>query len=246
MENKALKIAGKAYFVAVAVLMHYFLTETLSVGVLITYRHILALVLFASAFVFFLVKPNIARGAATLKPTFVYCMPMIVTVVASLFIWFMDQVDTDVISRGLSGVFIYTNMLSSTLAAVAFLYIFGEKGIWYNLLAILISNMMALAVIIGQYGLGSFMSEFITLIITFAGTTGDIIVQAEIHELAFCLGVYLVYMFLKPRKNIVFYILLGLAGFCFLAAFKRIGMIAIVLAVGIGWLLLFIAKYKIP
>jgi hypothetical protein len=156
----------------------------------------------------------------------------------------MCQVDTSVISRGLSAVFLYSNMFSFTLAAVSFLYIFGEKGIWYNLIAILISNILMICTVILQNGIVAFFSEFITLIVTFAGETGDVIVQAEVHELAFCLGVYLIYMLLKPKKNIVFFVLLGLALFCFMAAFKRIGMIAIVIALALGWGLSFIAKFK--
>jgi len=88
------------------------------------------------------------------------------------------------------------------------------------------------------------MSEFITLITTFAAETGDIIIQAEVHELAFCLGAYLIYMLYKPQKNIVYLILLFLSLFCFLSAFKRIGIIAIVIALAIGYGLKFIAKYN--
>lgn len=244
MENRLLSVSLKGYFIAVAILMYYFLNETINLGLFVTYRHAFALVLFASALFRFLLKPNIARGAATLKATFVYCIPLFITILVSLFIWFVEQVDTAVISRGLSGAFIYNNMLSFTLAAVAFLYIFGENGIWYNLIAILISNILIILTVIMQNGIGVFFSEFVTLIITFAGQTGDVIVQAEIHELAFCLGAYLIYMFLKPKKDIVFYILLGLTLFCFLAAFKRIGIIAIAVAVALGWMLKFIAKFK--
>lgn len=244
MENKFVQSTFKVYFMAVAVLMYYFLTEVINLGLFVTYRHAFALVLFASAFLAFLYKPNIARGASSLKATLVYSTPLLVTIIVSLFIWFMGQVDTAVISRGLSGAFVYNNMISFTLAAVAFLYVFGEKGIWYNLIAILISNMLMLLTIIAQNGIGAFFSEFITLIVTFAGETGDIIVQAEIHELAFCLGAYLIYMLLKPKKDIVFLILLGLTMFCFLTAFKRIGIIAIVIALAFGWLLKFIAKFK--
>ena len=244
MENKLVCVSLKGYFIAVAVLMYYFLNETINLGLFVTYRHAFALVLFASALFVFLLKPNIARGATTLKATLVYCIPLIITILVSLFIWFVEQVDTEVISRGLSGAFVYNNMLSFTLAAVAFLYIFGEKGIWYNLIAILISNILIIFTVILQNGIGVFFSEFVTLIITFAGQTGDVIVQAEIHELAFCLGAYLIYMFLKPKKDIVFYILLGLTLFCFLAAFKRIGIIAIAVAVALGWMLKFIAKFK--
>ena len=244
MENRFVQTAFKVYFMAIAVLMYYFLTEVINLGLFVTYRHAFALCLFASAFFAFLYKPNIARGASSLKATFVYCTPLIITILVSLFIWFMERVDTAVISRGLSGAFVYNNMISFTLAAVAFLYVFGEKGIWYNLIAILISNMLMLLTIIAQNGIGSFFSEFITLVMTFAAETGDIIVQAEIHELAFCLGAYLIYMLLKPKKDIVFFILLGLTMFCFLTAFKRIGIIAIVIALAFGWLLKFIAKFK--
>ena len=118
MENKFVQTACKIYFMAVAVLMYYFLTEIINLGLFVTYRHAFALVLFVSAFFAFLYKPNIARGISSLKATFVYCTPLITTVLVSLFIWFTRQVDTEVISRGLSGVLVYTNMISFTLAAV--------------------------------------------------------------------------------------------------------------------------------
>ena len=244
MEKKYTQIAGKAYFMAVAVLMYYFLTEVINLGLFVTYRHAFALVLFASTFIVFLYKPNIARGVASLKATFVYCTPLLITIVASLFIWSVGQVDTGVISRGLSALFIYNNMISFTLASVSFLYVFGEKGMWYNLIAILIANIMMILTIIAQNGIGIFFSELITLVVTFAGVTGDVIVKAEIHELAFCLGAYLIYMLMKPRRDVVYFVLLGLTLFCFIVAFKRIGMIAIAVALAFGWLLKFIAKFK--
>ena len=244
MENKLYEKVLKGYFIVVAVLMYYFITQTINLGLFVTYRHAFALVLFVSALLCFLIKPNIARGTAALKATLVYSLPLLITILVSLFIWFVGQVDTSVISRGLSSSFVYNNMISFTLGAVAFLYIFGEKGIWYNLIAILISNILMIFTIILQNGIGVFFAEFVKLIVTFADETGDVIVQAEIHELAFCLGAYLIYMFYKPKKNIVFYILLGLTLFCFIAAFKRIGIIAIVVALGFAWLLKLIAKFK--
>ncbi len=244
MEKKTIQIAGKAYFMAVATLMYYFLTEVINLGLFITYRHAFALVLFASAFIVFLYKPNIARGAASIKAAFVYCLPLIITIVISMFIWFVGQVDTSVIARGLSSSLVYTNMVSFTLASISFLYIFGEKGMWYNLIAILIANILMILTIIVQNGIGIFFSELVTLIVTFAGVTGNVIVQAEIHELAFCLGAYLIYMLMKPKKDIVYFVLLGLTSFCFIAAFKRIGMIAIAIALALGWALKFIAKFK--
>ncbi len=244
MENKILEKAKVFYFMVVAVLMHYFLNEYINIGLHVTSRHAFALVLAFSAIVMFLYKPNIARGFTAFKEACVYSTPLAVTTVVSLFIWFSETVDTSVISRGLSSAFIYTNMLSFALAAGAMLYIFGEKGIWYNLVAILIANIFMIVTIIMQNGLGAYFSEFITLITTFAGVTGDIIIQAEVHELAFCIGAYLIYMLYKPKKNIVYFILLVLSAFCFLSAFKRIAIIAIAVALAFGYLLKFIARYN--
>ena len=153
MENKYIQIVGKAYFMVVAVLMYYFLTEEIRMGVFITFRHAFALLLFVSVFIAFLYKPNVSRGIASIKATLVYCTPLLVTVVISLFIWFVGQADTSVITRGLSTIFIYNNMISFALAAVAFLYVFGEKGIWYNLIAILTANLLMIASVILQNGI---------------------------------------------------------------------------------------------
>ncbi|MDO5477667.1 MAG: O-antigen ligase family protein [Clostridia bacterium] len=244
MENKILEKAKVFYFMVVAVMMYYFLNEYIDIGLHVTYRHAFALVLFGSATLVFLYKPNIARGFSAFCDACVYSIPLLVTTVVSLFIWFMGTVDTGVISRGLSSSFIYANMLSFALGAGAMLYIFGKRGIWYNLVAILIANILMILTVIAQNGIAGFFSEFITLVVTFAGVTGDIIVQAEIHELAFCLGAYLIYMLYKPKKDIVYFILLGLSVFCFLAAFKRIAIIAIAVALFFGYLLKFIAKYN--
>ena len=244
MENKILQNAKVFYFMAVAVMMYYFLNEYIDLGLHITYRHAFALGLAASAILLFLYKPNIARGAVAFKDACMYSIPLGVTTVASLFVWFMETVDVSVMSRGLSSSFIYTNMLSFALAGGAMLYIFGGKGIWYNLVAILVANILMILTVIAEYGFGNYMSEFITLVTTFADVTGDIIVKAEIHELAFCLGAYLIYMLYKPKRNVVYYILLALTVFCFLSAFKRIAIIAIAVALVFGYLLKFIEKYN--
>ena len=244
MENKILEKAKMFYFLVLAIMMYYFINEYIDLGLFVTYRHAFALGLAVSAVVMFLYKPNIARGFTAFTDACVYSIPLLVITVASMFVWFMETVDVDVMSRGLSSSFIYTNMLSFALAAGAMLYIFGGKGIWYNLVAILIANILMILTIIAEHGLGNYMSEFITLVTTFADVTGDIIVQAEIHELAFCLGAYLIYMLYKPKKNVVYFILLFLSIFCFLSAFKRIAIIAIAAALAFGYLLKFIEKYN--
>ncbi len=244
MENKILEKFKVFYFMVIAVMMYYFLNEYIDLGLHITYRHAFALLFAGSSMLMFLYKPDIARGVTSFKAALVYSVPLLVTTFVSLFIWFVNKVDVGVISRGLSSSFVYTNMLSFALCAGGFLYIFGEKGIWYNLASILIANILMILTIISQYGIADYFSEFVTLIVTFADVTGDIIVKAEIHELAFCLGAYLIYMLYKPQKKAVWFILFSLTLFCFVSAFKRIAIIAIVIALIFGYLLKFIAKFN--
>ena len=147
MENKILEKVKNVYFIVVAVMMYYFLNEYINLGLHVTYRHAFALVLFFSATVLFLFKPNIARGFTAFKEACIYSVPLLVTTVVSLFIWFVGKVDVGVMSRGLSTTYIYTNMLSFALGAGALLYVFGNKGIWYNLIAVLIANMLILMIL---------------------------------------------------------------------------------------------------
>jgi toxin CptA len=50
-------------------------------------------------------------------------------------------------------------------------------------------------------------------------------------------------MFFKPKKNLVFFILLALSLFCFVSAFKRIAIVAIAISLLFGYFLKWIAKY---
>ena len=225
------------YFVSVATLMYYLLQEVLQLPVYFTFRHVLALVLIASAFVCFLIRPNIARASTAVKAGMVLSAQMLVMLTASLLIWCVERTETVLIFRGLSYYFFFINQISAAFAAMAMLYVFGERGLWYNLLAILTANVMMIVTIMAEYGVGTYFRELWTLIRTFADETGAVIIHAEIHELAFCVGAYLVYLLLFPRRSAWYLLFLGVSGFCFLSAFKRIAMAAIAAALAMGWLL---------
>ena len=51
-------------------------------------------------------------------------------------------------------------------------------------------------------------------------------------------------MLYKPKKNILYFILLFISLFCFFAAFKRIALVAIAIALILGYLLKFFARYN--
>ena len=79
MTEKVASVVLKVYFTAVAFMMYYFLTEAAYIGGIgVTYRHLFALLLVVSAFVYFLISPDIARGAVSVKGALVYAVPLLV------------------------------------------------------------------------------------------------------------------------------------------------------------------------
>lgn len=230
------------YFVSLGVLMYYLLTQVINIPYTIPVRQLVVLLILFSEFVYFIFRPNIARTYVSIKGALVLAAPLLVMVTVSLPVWFLEKTEWVEIYRALWNYFLYVNQLLAALVAAAFLYLFGEKGIWYNLIAILIANLMMIITIMLENGVGVYLEELTRLIVTFSGETGEVIQKAEIHELAFCLGAYLVYMLLffsTTRKHLI---LLCLTAFCFLSAFKRIAMAAIAIAVSLGWLLRWLHK----
>lgn len=230
------------YFVSLGVLMYYLLTQVINIPYTIPVRQLVVLLILFFEFVYFIFRPNIARTYVSIKGALVLAAPLLVMVTVSLPVWFLEKTEWVEIYRALWNYFLYVNQLLAALVAAAFLYLFGEKGIWYNLIAILIANLMMIITIMLENGVGVYLEELTRLIVTFSGETGEVIQKAEIHELAFCLGAYLVYMLLffsTTRKHLI---LLCLTAFCFLSAFKRIAMAAIAVAVSLGWLLRWLHK----
>ena len=238
LEQKTGGAVRTVYFIALAAMMYYFLTQYVYLPPLyVPFRHLFALLITASAFVCFLIRPDLPRAVSAVKAGAVLSIPLLVMITVSLLIWSLERTDVHMITRGLSYYLIALNQASSAFAAVSFLYVFGERGIWYNLIAILCANLLMIATIMLENGVGPYLAELWTLIRTFAGENGPIIAQAEIHELAFCLGAYLVYMLTRPRRSVPFLVLLALSIFCFLSAFKRIALAAMAATIGVCWLL---------
>lgn len=240
IENQIKQKAIGVYFMVLSVLMYYFLESVLEFGLSITYRHLFALIIICSGIIYFLVKPDFARASVAVKSSLVIGTPLFVTLTASMLVWIVEKSELHVITRGLSYYFIFMNFFHAALAGAVLLYVFGEKGIWYNLVAILIANLLMIATVMMKNGVAAYLSEFVTLVKTFADDTGSIIMQAEIHELAFCVGAYLLYMLLYVRKSPFLLVLFLLAGFCFISAFKRIAVVAVVVALVFGYIMKFL------
>ena len=233
------------YFIGLAVLMHCFQDETVELGKTMTVKHLVALIIIFSGFVCFLIKPDISGGIAAAKGSLVIGVTLLATTLASFVGWLVNRTDSAIIKRGISYNFWYMNGLSAALAAAVFLYLFGkEKGFAFYLTGIIIANGILLAGVIAENGAAVFFGQLWVLIKTFAGETSLLMMHAEFHEMAFCLGAFITYMLVFPRKKWWFWLLFSLATALFIVSFKRIAIIAVVLSVLAGWFLRLAGRRK--
>ena len=225
------------YFVALAAMMYYFMEQVITIPYTIPVRQLIVLLIIFSGVVIFLIHPNLARASVALRSALIFALPMLVMITVSLPIWFVNRVTPLELYRESWNYLIYMNQFLAALVSAVFLYLFGKRGIWYNLAGLLAANLGWILSLMVEEGVGPYLRELYRLVVTFAGETGDIIARAEVHELAFCLGVYIVYMLLFYRKDFVFNCLLILSLFCFVSAFKRIAMGSIVISLAAGFAL---------
>lgn len=218
------------YFLVLLFIMYYLHGEVLNVGLYITYGHICSLVIIFSAFIWFLYTANISRLAVSLKSALIFAMPLFVMTMVSFYIWVVSRTEIAAINRGLSGNYIYLNLFSMALAMASLLMVFGEKAVWINFIALVSADLVIVVQIWIDNGIGPYMNELGTLILTFADETGPVIMQAEQHELVFAIGAYLLYFALYPPKGIFKWSVTAIGLFLFVSGLKRIAVISIVLS----------------
>lgn len=223
-------VLAVVYF-ALACGMYYFNTQYLNLGIHFMYKFILAAGIAVLSFLIFLVRTDLVRGGLLLRHTALLILPHLAVVMASVPLWVFQMQRLTQVRRG---IFDQVYGISILFAMAGILYAFGQRGMWLNLAAMLAANLITAVQVILENGFSVYWRELRSLIITFAGETGPVIQQMEIHELTFALGVYLVYYVVnwkEVRRNRAARILLAPTVFCFLSGFKRIGVAAIAAAV---------------
>ena len=199
-------------------------------GISFLYRYLWAAAIVLISLCAFLVTTDLNKMARLAKLTLLLCLPHLWTIFISFPIW-VARLDTFEIMR--RGFFNELYSIEAVIAMAGCLYMLGEKAVWCNLAAIIIPNMLIMITTVQKSGFSRFFSEMWIAIRTFAGETGPVIREMEIHEMTFALGVYVVFILINARKtkmtpkSIIF--LLG-ALFFFLTGFKRIGIAAVFVA----------------
>lgn len=206
-------------------------------GVSLSFRYVWAAAIIGFSLCAFLVTVDLSRAAWLAKLCALLCLPYLWTVLISVPIWVALFRPLDYMQRGF---FNELYAIVIIMAMTGMLYGLGERAIWCNLIAMIVPNAIILLQTVRASGVGQFLSEMRTAIVTFAGEVGPAISEMEVHEMTFALGLYVVYMLIdygriqKKSVNAAFF---AGALFFFLAGFKRIGILAAALAPAVYWLL---------
>lgn len=186
-------------FFALAIPMFYFSEGFLTIGGFgFMYMYLFGLGIILLGMVVFLIQPNIKRGILSAKYSIQLSMPYIWSILYSFLFWAFTMAAFRVITRGF---FCVVYQIIGILVAISTLYLFGNNGIYYLLMALTISDVILIIQTISENGVMELLTEYFNLIISFTGNTGMIMKVFESTEHCFALAFFIVYFVLTIKKN---------------------------------------------
>lgn len=222
-------------YLALAVPMFYYVSQDITFGGFgFMYRYLFGAGIILLAILAFLVSPNFKRGVLSVKYSAVVVAPYIWTIVYSLLIWALTTAEFRVLTRG---IFYIVYQFIAVLAAAAVLYLFGQKGIYLQLLALFIADGIYILQAIRDNGLGTFVRQYVDLVITLTGSTGEIMKSFELLGHSYGLGFFLVFFLVNFRENRKQLPWAVAAAALFMLGLKRSVLGAVAVAVLVGWLM---------
>ena len=222
-------------YMALATAM-FFLQDTyfLIGGVAFSLKNPCAIAILFLALANFIVTARLGRTIVLARHTVVQMLPFVIPFFFSALLWVLSGASSVTIANGVG--MILPQLLSVCVAA-ATLYLFGSKGIWYCLGSMCLANFLRVVVVILEGGLGEFLLEFRTLLLSFSAENGPLMLQLEINDLTFAFGPFLLYLLLEKKEVSHFLFWMVTSSLLFLIGLKRIATPALVLGTVMAWLL---------
>ena len=186
------------------------------------------------AVVYFLVTFMQKRLRIAGKLLWIWSIPYVGMALISLLIWILERAELNYILRGLINVGCAE---LNAIAVAAAIWLFGEKVVDYTFFGAAGAVGLVAVRAVMNYGVGGFLKQYLYLLLTFAGNTGPAMRYMEFHDLSQGLGLFLMYYIWTFRKTKRHLILLTLSFLCFTLSLKRIDVLAIIVAIGVGWYL---------
>lgn len=188
----------------------------------------------ALAVMYFLVTFMRNRLVVAGKLLWIWSIPYVGMAMISLLIWILERAELNYILRGLINVGCAELNVIAVAAAV---WMFGEKVVDYTFFGAVGAVALVAVRAVMNYGPGGFIGQYVALLFTFAGNTGPAMRFMELHDLGQGLGLFLMYYIWTFKMTKHHLILLALSFVCFTLSLKRIDVLAIAAAIGVGWYL---------
>ena len=203
-------------------------------GFTFMYMYLLGMGIIGIAFLAFLVDPQVPRVWLLTKYSLWICMPFFLNLFISLIVWIVVGSDPNVIIRG---TFFSVYQILAIMVAASTLYLFGDKGIKYNLIALVLASCITMVSSMLEGGAAEFFSEFGTLIVSGAMETGPLMGNMEMTGHTYAFGMYILYFLLFNKNSKRDILALAVAALFFVMEFKRSALLALIVALMAGLVL---------
>ncbi|MDO4340591.1 MAG: O-antigen ligase family protein [Eubacteriales bacterium] len=223
----------KKYFIAAVYMLLVFMMLYLNQdgfflgGFGIVYAYLFGLALIGWAMLSFLINPQLNKGILVVRQVFILCLPYLLTLLYSFFIWAWKLSDFSNITRGFFYVFY---QLIAFAAVGASYYLLGKNAVWYFWAMMAAVNIWRVGMVILQDGFGSFWTDFVLLLTSFGNVTGETIKHLELHDANFAVFEFLIFIFAYFKKIPCRWPVMILTAFLALVGLKRIAFAGILLA----------------
>lgn len=192
-------------------------------------KYLYGLLIVGVGFFSFLVTPDMDHIKRVGQDGLVLAMPTLILILFSMVLWILQKSPLSNMTRGFSDA-IY--QMIGLLIAAAYMVMFRGNAIYVQLASMLLANTFVIVLNnIRVAGLVNFIKEYISLLLSFGENSGETMVLAEVNDLTFAIGLYLLF-FLVKKSNVKHRgMLIILAGLFFTVGLKRIAVVAIAVAV---------------
>ena len=215
-QSRWIRYGSVALYILLSFLSFYCACYKLPVGL----KYGINLVVFAWACAAFFVSPQFEHALFCLRFFILFFFPYLMFWLWSAGIWITEFQSWPYILRGSQNI-IY--MLTNILYVIGAVYLFDENATTYTLISMALANFAVFVQVGLRFGFPRLISEYITLLLTFADNTGGAVRQMELHDMVYGWGTYVVYYMIhrsfKGEKNIWKFIV---SVFFFTLAMKRI------------------------
>lgn len=234
-------IAGGVYLI-LGTLMFYMPTQHFFLGGIgVEYRYLFGIGIFLLGVIHFLFSARLPGAVRLLSDGVALLSPYLWSLLYSLLFWVISGAATDVFTRGIG--FIFYQVIA-VLAAVSVVYMFGTRGIYLQMGAMLLAMALTAVDQIRLHGAGPFFQWYFSAMLTFTRESGPAMSAFEKLGMCYPLGLLISYFALTLREKKHHLVFLVVAVLAFFLGLKRSVFFSVFPGILAGTVLLQMKKPK--